>query len=253
VSVAAALHGVAGRAARLLGALRDLAAPPSCPGCGGPAGAAGQELCAACGRDLAEPAHGICPGCGVAATADASTFCPACRGGCARDAVACGVAYSGVARDLVHRFKYCADLAAGRVLAQRLARRLPEALPCGADLLVPVPLHRRRLRERGFNQAAVIARAVSRATGIPCAVDALRRTASTPPLADLPPEERARAVRGAFAVRRAGAVAGRRVVVVDDVLTTGATAEACCRALKDAGAAWTGVAAAARVILPLRR
>jgi predicted amidophosphoribosyltransferase len=157
------------------------------------------------------------------------------------DAVVFAAPYAGTAKELVHRFKYRADFAAGRFLAHLLADHIGAAMPGGVDLLVPV------------NQAALLARDVSRLLRLPVAVAALRRAGNTRTLAGLHPEERSRELRGAFTVRRPGQVEGRRILLVDDVLTTGATAEGCCRALKDAGAAWVGVAVAARVLLPLRR
>ena len=169
------------------------------------------------------------------------------------DAVVFGAPYAGTAKELVHRFKYRADFAAGRFLAFLLATHLETALPGGVDLLVPVPLHRWRLVDRGFNQAALLARDIARQLGLPAAVAALRRASNTRTLAGLHPEERSRELRGAFKVRRPDQVTGRKILLVDDVLTTGATAECCCRALKDAGAVWVGVAVAARVLLPLRR
>jgi predicted amidophosphoribosyltransferase len=114
-------------------------------------------------------------------------------------------------------------------------------------------LHRWRLAGRGFNQAALLAREIGRRLRRPVSVAALRRIGNTRTLAGLHPEERSRELRGAFGVRRGAAVRGRRVLLIDDVLTTGTTAEGCCGALKEAGAAWTGVAVAARVLLPLRR
>jgi ComF family protein len=169
------------------------------------------------------------------------------------DAVLFAAPYAGTAKELVHRFKYRADFAAGRFLAHLLATRIGTALPGGVDLLVPVPLHRRRLVGRGFNQAALLARDIARQLGLPVAVAALGRASNTRTLAGLQPEERFRELSGAFTVRRPDQVAGRRILLVDDVLTTGSTAEGCCRALKAAGATWVGVAVAARVLLPLRR
>jgi ComF family protein len=169
------------------------------------------------------------------------------------DALVCAAAYDGTARELVHRFKYRADFAAGSLLTALLAARVARELPAGADVVVPVPLHRCRLAGRGFNQAALLARGLSRALGARAEVGVLRRTRATRSLAGLRPAERSREVSGAFRIGVPGRVAGRRVLVVDDVLTTGATAEGCCRALKGAGASWTGVAVAARVLLPLRR
>jgi ComF family protein len=153
----------------------------------------------------------------------------------------------------VHRFKYRADFAAGRFLALLLAERVGRAFPPGVDLVVPVPLHRRRLVGRGFNQAALLARELGRRLGLRVDVAALSSARPTRSLAGLRPGERVREVRGAIRVRRPQRVAGVRVLVVDDVLTTGATVEGCCRALKIAGARRVGVAVAARVLLPLRR
>ncbi|MHB8835173.1 MAG: ComF family protein [Candidatus Methylomirabilia bacterium] len=241
-------------AVRFAADTRDLLFPPHCPGCGGGLDPdADGALCPTCRRDLPSPGEPLCAGCGTAAAADAASFCPSCRGRFAADAVVFGAPYAGTAKELVHRFKYRADFFAGRFLAHLLAARIGASLPGGVDLLVPVPLHRRRLAGRGFNQAAFLARDVARRHGLPVAVAALRRANNTRTLAGLHPEERSRELRGVFRVRRPDAIAGRKVLLIDDVLTTGVTAEGCCAALKAAGATWAGVAVAARVLLPLRR
>jgi ComF family protein len=248
------LRHVASGASRFAADSRDLLFPPHCPGCGGglvPDG--GGALCPDCRRDLPAPGEPLCPGCGIATAADAATFCPACRDRFTMDAVVFAAPYAGTAKELVHRFKYRADFAAGRFLAHLLADRIEEKLPGRVDLLVPVPLHRWRLSGRGFNQAALLARDIARRLRLPVAVAALRRASNTRTLAGLRPEERLRELRDAITVPRPKPVAGLRILLVDDVLTTGATAESCCRALKDHGAAWVGVAVAARVLLPLRR
>ena len=248
------LRGLAAGAVRFAADTRDLVFPPHCPGCGGSLepGADG-DLCPGCRRDLPQAGEPLCPGCGVAAAAGAGSFCPACRGRYAFDAVVFAAPYAGTAKELVHRLKYRADFPAGRLLARLLADRIAAELPGGVDLLAPAPLHRRRLGSRGFNQAALLARSVARGLGLPVDVACLARSRATRVLAGLHPEERARELRGAIAVRRPERVAGRRILVVDDVLTTGVTAEGCCRALKAAGAAWAGVAVATRVVLPLTR
>jgi ComF family protein len=112
-----------------------------------------------------------------------------------------------------------------------------------ADIVVPVPLHRRRRRSRGFNQAGDLAAQL----GLPV-VAALRRTRATPSQTDLPAAQRHANVRNAFAVRRGYDVRGLRVLVVDDVSTTGATIEACARVLKEAGAQEVSALTAARVV-----
>jgi ComF family protein len=148
----------------------------------------------------------------------------------------------------VHELKYH-----GR---RRVAARLAEvllALPAVRDVLargavlVPVPLHPRRRRERGFNQAELLAREVGRRARLPVAPSALVRRKDTVAQAGLSAAARRRNVRGAFAVRRRAAVAGKVVVLVDDVLTTGATASACASLLRDAGASEVRLLAVARV------
>jgi len=138
-------------------------------------------------------------------------------------------------------------------VAGRLAEALLEDEPtrnlvASSDVLIPVPLHPRRLRERGFNQAALIARELGRRTGRPCGDRALVRRKDTAPQAGLSAAARRRNVDAAFAVRRRGLVAGHVVTLVDDVFTTGATAYACARALRDAGAVEVRLLSAARVV-----
>jgi ComF family protein len=116
----------------------------------------------------------------------------------------------------------------------------------GADLLVPVPLHWTRLFQRRYNQAALLAQAIRSAGGPPVAADWLVRRRRTPSQGHLGPAARERNVRGAFVVRAGRSFAGKRVVIVDDVLTTGATVEECARVLRRAGAASVGVLTLAR-------
>ena len=119
-----------------------------------------------------------------------------------------------------------------------------------ADLLVPVPLHRTRLIRRRFNQSALLARALSRRTGVPMEARALIRTRRTPSQGGLSGAGRRRNVSGAFTVAQPEAVAGLRLVIVDDVMTTGATLESCARTLKRAGAARVDCLCLARVVKP---
>ena len=120
------------------------------------------------------------------------------------------------------------------------------------SLLLPVPLHRRRLWQRGFNQSAIVARELSRRLGVTARSDVLLRTRSTPPLKGMSLSQRRRTVGGAFKVSSADEVRGRTVVLVDDVLTTGSTAEACARALERAGAERVELVSWARVVRPMQ-
>jgi ComF family protein len=137
-------------------------------------------------------------------------------------------------------------------VASRLAHALLEdpavrRLVATSDVLVPVPLHPRRLRERGFNQSALLASEIGRLTGRPALAEALVRRRDTAPQAGLSASERRKNVSDAFAVRRRGSVAGRVVTVIDDVFTTGATAYACARVLRAAGAREVRLVTVARV------
>ena len=120
----------------------------------------------------------------------------------------------------------------------------------GERLLVPVPLHRSRLWGRGFNQSALVARELSRRLAIESRPMLLRRVRRTPALKGMSPVQRRRTVAGAFRVTNRAAVAGKTIILVDDVLTTGSTAEACARALKRAGAARVELVTWARVVKP---
>lgn len=160
------------------------------------------------------------------------------------DAAYCFGAYEGTLRELIHLFKY------GRMkpLVKTLAAHLAAALPRDRrfDLVVPMPLHWRRQWQRGFNQSELLARATARRSGIPM-VNAVRRTRATAAQAGLSNAGRRENVAGAFRVRKPRAIEARRVLLVDDVMTTGATASACALALKRAGAKSVALLALARV------
>jgi ComF family protein len=222
------------------------------------------SACASCGRLLAEPTRG--PLCGRCWGALPRHPTPSCRCGlplppgwlvCARcrrnrQPFAAGASlgpYDGPLRVAIHELKYRGR----RRVARRLARALLEdaharELVAGSHVLVPVPLHPRRLRERGFNQAGLIAREIGRQTGRPCGEGALVRRRDTAPQTGLSAAARRRNVEGAFVVRRRALVAGQVVTLVDDVLTTGATAGACAQALRIAGAREVRLLSVARVV-----
>jgi ComF family protein len=200
---------------------------------------------------LSEP---LCARCGAAfdIAVDIAQLCGACIARPpAYDRARAALAYGEVSRDLVLALKYQGRRDSLGVLAAWMASA-GGALLQEADLIVPVPLHYFRLIRRGFNQSVWLAAALSRTSGVRLSVDALKRTRATPIQGGLSAEGRRRNVQGAFSARksRIGLVKDRRVLLIDDVLTTGATAEACARALKKGGAACVDVLTLARVAGP---
>jgi len=156
--------------------------------------------------------------------------------------------YDGVMRTLIHGFKY-RDRHDSRQLFGRWLETAGTELTRDCDVIVPVPLHRWRLLSRRFNQAAILSRELSRRTGRPMQPHLLKRTRRTSRQIRLTNAQRSANVRGAFAVakRHHAAIAGRNILLVDDVITTGATANACARALLQAGASRVDVLALAMV------
>jgi len=164
------------------------------------------------------------------------------------DGIAAATIYNDASRKLVLAFKHGNRIALAGLMARLIAPRLPAV--DGEWLLVPVPLHRWRLWRRGYNQAALLARELARCTGAGIAVDVLERRKATAPLGGLGRKARRRELSGAIGVS-AGAtdrVRGRKVILVDDVLTSGATSDVCVAALRRAGAQTVIVACFARVL-----
>ena len=227
----------------------DLVFPPLCPVCREMPGEGRRDpLCGACWQGLERIVPPWCRCCGLPQAIEG--LCGGCRRTHPPFAYARAAArYGGLVREAIHAFKFGGRRGLARPLGDLLAglglRALPGAAP---DLLVPVPLHRRRERERGYNQALLVAQRLERAWGVPVAGDALARVAATAPQADLDGVSRRRNVRNAFAVLRPELIADRHVVLVDDVLTTGATAGECARTIARAGASVVGVLTIARAV-----
>jgi ComF family protein len=238
-----------------LRACLDIALPPQCLGCTAETEASGQ-LCADCFQQAVFISKPFCNRCGAALPGvmgrQVSPVCESCaiEPPLFRTARAAMV-YDELAKRLILPFKY-SDRPEAAVGLARLMLRPGAALLERAGLLVPVPAHRSRLRMRGYNQAALLARALGRLSDRPVSVDALARTKRTQALGELGREARWRALSGAIIVRprREARIAGCSVLLIDDVLTSGATASACAAALLEAGAEAVDVLAIARVIDP---
>lgn len=225
-------------------ALTHWALPPRCPGCAEPV-EADHRFCPGCWGRLRFLDTLGCATCGIPLGDGLAGRCGTCLADPPRHAgIHAAVAYGPIARQLPIRLKHGGRIGVAETMAGPMARRMPP----GADLLIPVPLHRWRLWRRGFNQAVLIGEGVSRRSGVPMARDGLRRVRATPLLRGLSPKQRHKAVTAAFRVTDPAVVKGRHVVLVDDVYTTGATAGACVRVLLAAGAASVAILCWARVI-----
>lgn len=166
------------------------------------------------------------------------------------DAARAGFVYDGHCRELIHTFKYQNKTHLRRPLALLALERLTEFIAARRpDVVVPVPLHRKRLRSRGFNQAVLLGELLACEWQLPLERRALQRVRWTEPQISLSADERRENVKGAFAVADSVAVAGKRVLIVDDVLTTGSTVGECSRMLKRAGAVDVAVVTVARAVL----
>jgi ComF family protein len=233
----------------------DVALPPLCPACREPLGD-GTGLCAACWSKLSLIEPPYCARLGIPFTYDPGPgllSMEAIANPPAYDRARAAVRYDDVARALVLSFKYGDRLDLASMMGRWMARAGSE-LVSEADALLPVPLHWRRLWARRFNQSAVLARTIADICGVPVIDSVLRRVRATPQQVGLSKTERADNVQGAFRVPadRKAEVAGRRLVLIDDVLTSGATVDTCARALLRAGAAHVDVLVFARVVAPLR-
>lgn len=230
----------------------DLLLPPNCLTCDAPVEAPGR-FCADCFRATTFVTEPFCVRCGVpfahAGQGGPSRICLSCRERAPEFAAArAALRYDPQSRRILLPFKHADRTEAAAALA-RLMAGSGAALLRRTELLIPVPLHRQRLVARRYNQAALLAFALGRIAGRPVLADGLCRTRPTVALGDLSAAERAAVLDGAFTVRpsRANRIAQRRILLIDDVMTSGATANACARVLKAAGAASVEVLVAARV------
>jgi ComF family protein len=202
--------------------------PQTCFVCGGPAGA--RAVCADCFAEFPALPEDRCPVCAIASPQ--GQICGACLKKPPLFAATQALyPYEFPIRELIHGLKFDADFSVPRVFAAALREA---AKRCVADCVVPVPVHAKRLAERGFNQALLLAQPVAESLGVPLFRDALVKDRLSPAQAGLAREERLRNLQGAFRARRS--FAGMRVLVVDDVMTSGATLSEMALALRAAGA-----------------
>ena len=229
----------------------DLVYPRNCRFCSGPVADADRAaICAACLRTVKWIEPPFCGQCALpfAGKIDKPFVCGYCgklKFHFSRAVAACRA--EGIVRDSIHRFKYNREMYYGPHLAEWLVTAARRWIVWrDVDVIVPVPLYPRKKREREFNQAEYLARALSREGGIPLDTGRLRRVKETVTQTRLDAKARADNLRGAFAVRGGDVFANKRVALVDDVFTTGATMDSCARVLRDAGAADVMAVAVAR-------
>ncbi len=208
----------------------DLLFPCRCVGCG----KEGDFICACCEGNLPRIIPPVCPVCGAAKPIDRP--CTSCPGHWAMlDGIRAPFFFEGIIRSSVHRLKYN-NLRAIAIPLAKLMADFIAANPLPYDIIIPVPLHRKRLRERGYNQSELLAKELAELTGIPVETKCLTRLIHTPAQAMTNSvAERRSNIRGAFECKNCRAE-GKSVLLVDDVATSGATLDSCAAALKSAGA-----------------
>jgi ComF family protein len=228
----------------------DYALPPRCPSCGVIVSDS-LAFCTDCWLSIDFIGDPHCDICGLELPGSPLAYNVQC-GACLAetppfDRARAVMRYGDVGRTIAHRLKYGRRVSLARVMAAHMARLLP--MDQEDMILMPVPLHRRRIWSRGFNQAAVIGQQISKRTGIRFEPDLLRRTVNTPPLHSLGRRERGKAVKSAFALAPSAKpkITGRTIILLDDIWTTGATVTACAKALKRGGAARVEILCWARV------
>lgn len=228
--------------------LLDFALPPRCPGCGDIIEDVG-SFCAPCWSKIEWLGDGGCDRCGLPLSGTELNFCGRCLADPPKlDRMRAAVAYDELPRTIALKLKYGRKVALARVMARYMAPLRGDW--DGEAILMPVPLHRWRLWGRGFNQSTLVASELGRLWGLPAESGILQRIRRTRPLKGLNHVQRRKAVAGAFKVRPNESLKGRTIVLIDDVLTSGSTAEGCARALRRAGAGRIELICWARVVRP---
>jgi ComF family protein len=228
--------------------LLDFALPPRCAGCAEVIAEVG-AFCPDCWGRMEWLGNSGCQTCGLPLVATEMDSCARCLADPpGLDRIRAAVAYDDLSRSLVLRLKYGRKVALARTMARYMATLGEQGRT--ETLVMPVPLHRRRLWSRGFNQSGLVARHLAKGWGCPFEASMLRRTRPTRPLKGMSHNQRRKAVAGAFTVVDPERVKGRDIILIDDVMTSGSTAEACARVLRKAGAARVELICWARVVRP---
>ena len=241
-------------AARLLGETLLLVYPPMCAGCSRALGPEDSTLfCPDCLTALDLISEPYCPLCGIPFVAEITTshLCGDCLGGAhSFDRARATGFYQGLIREVIHRFKYGGQTFLVKPLARMLVDSAKDLIRLHRiDTIMPVPLHYRRLRQRGFNQASLLARGLGSLLHIPVDYLSLKRTRWTDPQIGLSRNQRAANVKGAFSLKSREKIKGKGILLLDDVLTTGETVNQCVGVLKkDGGAREVVVLTVARTV-----
>lgn len=228
--------------------LLDFALPPRCAGCGDVAEEVG-AFCPACWREMEWLGNSGCQICGLPLAGTEAEICARCLAAPPKlDRIRAAVAYDEIPRSVALRLKYGRKVALARTMARYMAG-LKGIWPDNT-IVMPVPLNRWRLWNRGFNQSVLVAQELAHSWELNVDRHSLQRVKRTKPLKGLNHIQRRKAVAGAFKSSRSNQLKGATIVLIDDVLTSGSTAEACARVLRRAGAARVELICWARVVRP---
>ncbi len=230
--------------------LGDLLYPRTCCGCGEPGPEAFRYLCWDCWMTVQFMHPPMCSRCGdtVSGRVDRAFVCRSCSGPERFfDRARSAVRHEGAFREAIHAFKYSCGIWMAEDLACLLDACVDTHFDAGRiQLIVPVPLHPARRRKRGYNQASLLATKLARRLAKPCKTSVLLRIRDTDTQTRLTAEERLNNMRGAFLALRREAIQGKHILLVDDVMTSGATTDECARVLKEAEASTVEVVTVAR-------
>lgn len=239
--------------ADFLSEISDALFPPLCSACSEVLTDTQEKVfCRDCSRQIHYIAGSHCPVCGIIFpdSPAGNHFCSSCTENKPHYAFArAALAYEGILLDVIHQFKYGGNLTKGKALAFLLSDfDFPDMDWQTFDMILPVPLHFRRLRTRGFNQSMILARALGKKHQVSVDFSLLKRHKLTLTQTGLDKKEREKNIRGAFEVSDPGQIKSKSIVLVDDVYTTGATINECAKTLKKAGAGRVAVITLARVL-----